>query len=410
MVITPKSVAIIGQGYVGLPLAMAACRAGWSVTGIDVSKTIVQALNVGASHVEDVSNAELRDALDKGLYQASTSGDSVSKSDIAIICVPTPLDEKGLPDLSYLESAVRLIANHLPEKALLISESTSYPGTVRDFVAPLVASLRSDKGMGISYASAPERVDPRNAKWKMENTPRLVSGIDQVSTQRALDFYRSVCESVIEVSKPEVAEMAKLLENTFRQVNIALINQLVPLCKELGIDIREVVEAAGSKPYGYMKFFPGAGVGGHCIPIDPLYLLWKARQVGIELPFVKEADEINGAMPDYVSSRLIDLAKPAPGSYLAILGVAYKSGISDIRESPAKDVARSLQNQGFNVLWSDPLVKSFHDYQELADQKLAGAIVVTAQDGLAVAELAKSGVPILDCTGAYKAVEGVEQL
>jgi UDP-N-acetyl-D-glucosamine dehydrogenase len=244
----------------------------------------------------------------------------------------------------------------------------------------------------------------------MENTPRLVSGIDQVSTQRALDFYRSVCESVIEVSKPEVAEMAKLLENTFRQVNIALINQLVPLCKELGIDIREVVEAAGSKPYGYMKFFPGAGVGGHCIPIDPLYLLWKARQVGIELPFVKEADEINGAMPVYVSSRLIDLAKPAPGSYLAILGVAYKSGISDIRESPAEDVARSLQSQGFKVLWSDPLVKSFHDYQELADQKLAGAIVVTAQEGLAVAEIAKSGVPILDCTGAYKDVKGVEQL
>jgi len=410
VVITPKSVAIIGQGYVGLPLAMAACRAGWRVTGIDVSKTIVQALNAGASHVEDVSNVELRKALDKGLYQASTSGELVSKSDIAIICVPTPLDEKGLPDLTYLDSAVRLIANHLPEKALLISESTSYPGTVRDFVVPLVASLRSDKGIGISYASAPERVDPRNAKWKMENTPRLVSGIDKVSTQRALDFYRSVCESVIAVSKPEVAEMAKLLENTFRQVNIALINQLVPLCKKLGIDIREVVEAAGSKPYGYMKFFPGAGVGGHCIPIDPLYLLWKARQVGIELPFVKEADEINGAMPDYVSSRLIDLAKPAPGSYLAILGVAYKSEISDIRESPAEDVAHSLQNQGFKVLWSDPLVKSFHDYQVLADQKVAGAIVVTAQDGLAVSELAKSGVPILDCTGAYKAVKGVEQL
>jgi UDP-N-acetyl-D-glucosamine dehydrogenase len=398
VVITPKSVAIIGQGYVGLPLAMAACRAGWSVTGIDVSKSIVQALNAGVSHVEDVSDSELRQALDKGLYQASTSGELVSKNDIALICVPTPLDEKGLPDLSYLESAVRLIANHLPEKALLISESTSYPGTVRDFVAPLVASIRSDKGIGISYASAPERVDPRNAKWKMENTPRLVSGIDQVSTQRALDFYRSVCESVIEVSKPEVAEMAKLLENTFRQVNIALINQLVPLCKELGIDIREVVEAAGSKPYGYMKFFPGAGVGGHCIPIDPLYLLWKARQVGI------------GAMPDYVSSRLIDLAKPEPGSYLAILGVAYKSGISDIRESPAEDVAHSLQIQGFKVLWSDPLVKSFHDYQVLGNQKLAGAIVVTAQDGLAVAELAKSGVPILDCTGAYKAVKGVEQL
>jgi UDP-N-acetyl-D-glucosamine dehydrogenase len=405
-----RKVAIVGQGYVGLPLAIAAANSGWSVVGIDTSERVVNQLNAGISHIEDVTNQDLLSALNSGKYTASIHGSAAENASVCLICVPTPLDANRIPDLAFLESAIRLVAARLPKRALLVSESTSYPGTIRDFVIPLVASLRSDGGKEMLFASAPERVDPRNANWKMENTPRLVSGIDQVSTQRALDFYRSICESVIEVSKPEVAEMAKLLENTFRQVNIALINQLVPLCKELGIDIREVVEAAGSKPYGYMKFFPGAGVGGHCIPIDPLYLLWKARQVGIELPFVKEADEINGAMPDYVSSRLIDLAKPEPGSYLAILGVAYKSGISDIRESPAEDVARSLQSQGFKVLWSDPLVKSFHDYQELADQELAGAIVVTAQDGLAVAELAKSGVPILDCTGAYKAIEGVEQL
>ena len=405
-----RKVAIVGQGYVGLPLAIAAANSGWSVVGIDTSERVVNQLNAGISHIEDVSNQDLLSALNSGKYTASIHGSAAESASVCLICVPTPLDSNRMPDLAFLESAIRLVAAKLPKRALLVSESTSYPGTIRDFVIPLVASLRSDGGKEMLFASAPERVDPRNANWKMENTPRLVSGIDQVSTQRALDFYRSICESVIEVSKPEVAEMAKLLENTFRQVNIALINQLVPLCRELGIDIREVVEAAGSKPYGYMKFFPGAGVGGHCIPIDPLYLLWKARQVGIELPFVKEADEINGAMPDYVSSRLIDLAKPAPGSYLAILGVAYKSGISDIRESPAEDVARSLQSQGFKVLWSDPLVKSFHNYQVLADQKLAGAIVVTAQKGLAVSELAKSGVPILDCTGSYKAVKGVEQL
>jgi UDP-N-acetyl-D-glucosamine dehydrogenase len=405
-----KSVTIIGQGYVGLPLAMAACRAGWSVTGIDVSKTIVHSLSSGISHVEDVSNQELLEFLDKGSYTASTSLETASESEVYVICVPTPLDENGFPDLSNLESAVRLIANHIPKNALLLSESTSYPGTIREFISPLVASLRSDKGIGISYASAPERVDPRNEKWKIGNTPRLVSGLNQASTLRALDFYRSICESVIEVSKPEVAEMAKLLENTFRQVNIALVNQLVPLCRSLEIDIREVVEAAGTKPFGYMKFLPGAGVGGHCIPIDPSYLLWKARQLGVNLSIIEEAEAINDTMPEYVCSRLLDLAKPALGTSIAILGVAYKSGISDIRESPAEDVARSLQSQGFKVLWSDPLVKSFHDFQVLADQKLAGAIVVTAQEGLAVAELAESGVPILDCTGAFKAVKGVEQL
>jgi UDP-N-acetyl-D-glucosamine dehydrogenase len=275
---------------------------------------------------------------------------------------------------------------------------------------PLVASLRVDNGKSMSFASAPERVDPRNEKWQMENTPRLVSGIDDVSTQRALDFYRSICETVIEVSKPEVAEMAKLLENTFRQVNIALVNQLVPFCNEIGIDIREVVEAAGSKPYGYMKFFPGAGVGGHCIPIDPLYLLWKARQVGVELPFVAEADAVNGGMPEYVVSRLVNLAKASSGSSLAILGVAYKAGISDVRESPAEHVAKAILKCGFKPLWKDPLVSKVHDFEEFADHSISGAIVVTAQPGLPVKELAEKGIPILDCTGAFKGISGVEQI
>jgi UDP-N-acetyl-D-glucosamine dehydrogenase len=405
-----RKVSIVGQGYVGLPLAMAAVKAGWKVTGIDVSSRIVDGLNAGLSHVEDVSNSELQEALDKDLYRATQDGQASSDSEICIICVPTPLDEKGLPNLTYLESAVRLVGEQLPPNALLVSESTSYPGTVRDFVMPLVALLRVDNGKSMSFASAPERVDPRNDKWQMENTPRLVSGIDDVSTQRALDFYRSICETVIEVSKPEVAEMAKLLENTFRQVNIALVNQLVPFCNEIGIDIREVVEAAGSKPYGYMKFFPGAGVGGHCIPIDPLYLLWKARQVGVELPFVAEADAVNGRMPEYVVSRLVNLAKASSGSSLAILGVAYKAGISDVRESPAEHVARAILKSGFMPLWKDPLVSKFHDFEEFANHPISGAIVVTAQPGLPVKELAEKGIPILDCTGAFKGISGVEQL
>ena len=405
-----KRVSIVGQGYVGLPLAMAAIRSGWHVTGIDVSLRIVDGLNSGISHVEDVTNEELQKAINAGLYKATNNGGVAADSEICIICVPTPLDAKGLPDLSYVDSAVRLVAKHLNENALLVSESTSYPGTVRDFVAPLVASLRSDGAKGMSFASAPERVDPRNEKWQMENTPRLVSGIDSVSTERALAFYRSICETVIEVSKPEVAEMAKLLENTFRQVNIALVNQLVPFCNEIGIDIREVVEAAGSKPYGYMKFFPGAGVGGHCIPIDPLYLLWKARQVGVELPFVAKADEVNGGMPEYVVSRLLELSSPASGSSLAILGVAYKAGISDVRESPAEHVARAIQSKGFKPVWKDPLVSKFHEFEEFRDHQIGGAIVVTAQPGLPVAEFAEKGIPILDCTGAFKGISGVDQL
>jgi UDP-N-acetyl-D-glucosamine dehydrogenase len=405
-----RNIAIVGQGYVGLPLAMAAVKAGFKVTGIDVSKTIVEQLSQGRSHVEDVTDDELTYAIRSGLYRASSSGDFVSESDVCVICVPTPLSSDGLPDLSFLDSAVRLVATHLKPNALLVSESTSYPGTVRDFVKPLVESLRTDGGKEISFASAPERVDPRNEKWVMTNTPRLVSGVDGVSTRRAIEFYSSICETVIEVSKPEVAEMAKLLENTFRQVNIALVNQLVPFCKEIGIDIREVVEAAGSKPYGYMKFFPGAGVGGHCIPIDPLYLLWKAREVGVELPFVAKADEINGGMPKYVASRIIECARPAKGAVLAILGVAYKSGISDIRESPAEDVAKTLDSEGYKVVWIDPLVEKFHGFEKHSGHELGGAIVVSAQPGLPVTELAANGVPILDCTGVFKGIQGVEQL
>ena len=410
MMSVPKRVSIIGQGYVGLPLAMAAVRAGFQVNGIDVSARIIESLNQGQSHVEDVSNQELQGAIDSGLYRSSNSGELASEADICVICVPTPLDENGLPDLTFLESALRLVAIHLPSQALLISESTSYPGTVRDFVKPLVASIRPDRAERMYFASAPERVDPRNEKWDMKNTPRLVSGIDEVSTKRAMDFYSAICDTVIKVSKPEVAEMAKLLENTFRQVNIALVNQLVPFCKEIGVDIREVVEAAGSKPYGYMKFFPGAGVGGHCIPIDPLYLLWKARQVGVELPFIAKADEINGGMPSYVLSRLLESAKPSKGETIAILGVAYKAGISDVRESPAEQVAKELASQGYKVVWADPLVENFHKYEKFSGHQLKGAIVVTAQAGLPVVDLASSGVKILDCTGAFKGIQGVEQL
>jgi len=405
------SVAIVGQGYVGLPLAMAASRSGWKVTGLDVSESRVSQLNGGISHIEDVSSEELREAIDASRYVASNDGSLAGTSDVVVVCVPTPLNGGNDPDLSFVESAVRLVAIHLRPDALLISESTSYPGTVRDLIKPLVESIRSDKGVGIRYASAPERVDPMNAKWDMKSTPRLVAGLTDEATELAHEFYSSFCETVIKVSSPEVAESAKLLENTFRQVNIALMNQLVPFCRSLGIDVREVVEAAGSKPYGFMKFYPGAGVGGHCIPIDPLYLLWRSRQLGIDLPFVESADKTNRDMPKYVANRLIDLAGLKSGDKALILGVAYKSGISDVRETPAHDVATHLVSQGVEVYWSDPLVSEFESVIKWdASISVKGAIVVTAQPGLEVESVAGSGVLVLDCTGAYKGIKGVSQL
>ena len=403
-------VAIVGQGYVGLPLAMAAASSGWKILGIDHSEERILSLNSGKSHIEDVKDNQLQEAIKSGRYIASGDFEQISSADICILCVPTPVDSAGKPDTSYLERAVISVAPLLKRGALLINESTSYPGTVRELIIPLVGKHRGEGVESLLFSSSPERVDPGNTVWSLKSTPRLVSGIDEESKASVVNFYRSFCDEVILVSSPEVAEMAKLLENTFRQVNIALVNQLLPLSQKLGIDLREVIEAAGSKPYGYMKFYPGAGVGGHCIPIDPLYLLWKARQVGHELPFIAQADEINGAMPKYVVERLLELATPTKGSHIAILGVAYKAGISDVRESPAENVAKELLEKGLNPLWIDPLVESFHNFEAHSGQVLSGAIVVTAQEGLAVNELANSGVPILDCTGAFKGISGVEQL
>jgi len=407
---TRGNIAIIGQGYVGLPLALEAAKAGWTVLGIDVDGKIVNQLRSGISHIEDVSNSDIRAALDSKTYSVSQDFVQLGDVQIVVFCVPTPVNSEGKPNTQYLEKASLLVAPNLKSGTLVVNESTSYPGTLRDLIYPLIQKNLLNEKIEILFATAPERIDPRNEFWNLTNTPRIVSGINQRASEKVYEFYSSFCSEVILVRSPEVAELAKLLENTFRQVNIALVNQLVPFCKEIGVDIREVVEAAGSKPYGYMKFFPGAGVGGHCIPIDPLYLLWKARQVGVELPFVAKADEINGGMPSYVVSRLLESAKPSKGETIAILGVAYKAGISDVRESPAEHVAKELATQGYKVVWADPLVENFHKYEKFSGHQLKGAIVVTAQSGLPVVELAASGVKILDCTGAFKGIQRVEQL
>ena len=296
-----KTVAIIGQGYVGLPLAMAATSAGWKVIGIDVNKKTVAKLNLGKSHIEDISDQSLQKAISANVYKSSEDFTNVKNADVVVICVPTPLNDKREPDLAFLNGAVTAVAPHLKNDVLLISESTSYPGTVRDVVKGIISTLREDKGAGILLASAPERVDPGNKKYNHKNTPRLISGLTPEATKKAAEFYRSFTETVIEVSSPEVAETAKLLENTFRQVNIALVNEVAIISRALGIDVREVIEAAHSKPYGFMKFTPGAGVGGHCIPVDPSYFSWRAKQVGAQARFIDLANEVNDAMPIYVS-------------------------------------------------------------------------------------------------------------
>lgn len=405
------SVVVVGQGYVGLPLALEAAKAGWKVTGLDVSEERVSLLNQGISHIEDVPSEELLQALRESKYSASTDASMTSSAEIVIICVPTPLDGDQVPDLIYIKSAINLIASHLNPETLLISESTSYPGTIREFIKPLIESIRPDKGSRIKYASAPERVDPINSKWNLKNTPRLIAGLTQEASQLAYDFYSSFCEKVIEVSSLEVAESAKLLENTFRQVNIALINQLVPFFRKLGIDTREVVEAAGSKPYGYMKFFPGAGVGGHCIPVDPLYLLWKSRKMGIDVPFIESADRVNREMAQFVVRRLIEIADLKSGDSVLILGVAYKSGISDTRETPAEEVIDQLNSMGIEAFWSDPLVREFmHGTKWEPSIPVNAAIIVTAQPGLDLGRITSLKIPVLDCTGTYTGGKGVKQL
>ena len=403
-------VAVIGQGYVGLPLAISAARVGWDVTGIDLSLEVVGGLNKGISHIEDVSDIELASMLESGNYRAASTFDAVNESSICIICVPTPITESSLPDLKYLESAIREVAKRLPVGSLLISESTSFPGTVTELIIPILQELRSDKGVSIDVVSAPERIDPRNEKFTLRNTPRIVGGITASGTKRGKDFYLTFCDFVYEVSSASVAEFAKLLENTFRQVNIALINQLVPFANSIGVDIREVVAASSTKPYGYMPFYPGAGVGGHCIPVDPIYLLWRAHKEGLNLPFISQADLVNSEMPKYVVKRLVEKIKPKSAGNVLILGVAYKSGLGDIRETPAKAVAEQLERIGFTPLWLDPMVKEFYGYKSYLSQDLVGAIVVTSQPDSPVVDLAITGVPILDCTGAFKAVKGVEQL
>jgi UDP-N-acetyl-D-glucosamine dehydrogenase len=404
--------AIIGQGYVGLPLAMAAVDAGWIVIGVDNFEAKVDQINGGTSPVEDVSEQKLQTAISNGLYRATTDFSEVTKASVVTICVPTPLDDKREPDLSLLKSAATGIAPYISDNTLVVSESTSYPGTLRDIIIPIINELKPVSTVNVYFASAPERVNPGDVKWNQKNTPRLLGGIDEESQVKALAFYKSICDAVVTVSNPEVAEAAKLLENTFRLVNIALINEFAQICSAAGINVYEVINAAASKPYGFMPFTPGVGVGGHCIPVDPLYLTWWARQNGGQAAFVESADRINHEMPKYVAERALRMVEGSiMNPRVLIIGVAYKPGVSDVRETPVTALRTHLHNLGANVAWHDPLVSIWEGTKPVdLNWNCDVAILATNQPGMDLSGLLANGVQILDCTNSFTGIAGVSSI
>lgn len=407
-----KTLAIVGQGYVGLPLAMAAVDAGWSVIGIEKSAPRVAQLNAGSSPVEDISDSRLAKAIAAQKYVASSNPADVATASVVTICVPTPLDDSRNPDLELLESATKDVSPFLAHETLLVSESTSYPGTLRDVIIPIVNSLKPANTKNLYFASAPERVNPGDPVWDQKNTPRLVGGIDKESQKRALAFYNSICDSVVATSTPEIAEAAKILENTFRLVNIAMINEFTQLCSAQGINVHEVINAAATKPYGFMPFRPGVGIGGHCIPVDPLYLTWWARKGGQVASLVERSDEIANQMPIYVAERALALVKGSTDSpKVLIMGVAYKPGLGDVRETPASALRAALVARGAEVAWVDPLVPLWEGTKPVDESWVCDvAIVATNQPGLNVNSLLNKGIPVLDCTNNYGQQTGVELL
>ena len=407
-----KVLAIIGQGYVGLPLAMAAVDAGWSVIGIEKSASRVAQLNSGSSPVEDISDFRLASALDTEKYRASSNPSDVSSASVVTICVPTPLNKSRDPDLELLKNAIKGIAPYVTNKTLLVNESTSYPGTLRQVVIPIVNEMKSKEARVIYFASAPERVNPGDPVWDQKNTPRLVGGIDEESLKCALAFYNSISDSVVATSTPEIAEAAKILENTFRLVNISMINEFTQLCSAQGINVHEVIDAASTKPYGFMAFRPGVGIGGHCIPVDPLYLTWWARKGGQVASLVEQSDAIANQMPIYVAERVLALAKGSTKTpKVLIMGVAYKPGVGDVRETPASALRLALIERGAEVAWVDPLVSHWEDTKSVTeDWDCDVAVVATNQPGLDLKSLLARGIPVLDCTNNHGGLEGVELL
>ena len=401
-----SKVFIIGQGYVGLTVAKFAA-AKYTVIGFDSNEKLVDQLNAGKSHIEGISDDDISTLRGTGAYTATANAADLADCKIVVIAVPTPLKKDRTPDLRHIESACKTIAQFATGPLLIINESTSYPGTVRNLIKPTIDSL-SSKPFEHLYAISPERVDPGRTDWDQSNTPRLYSGLTKEAADKTREFYSTFCNSLVEVSSPEVAEAAKLFENSFRQVNIALVNELAQISHALGISVRETLDAADTKPYGFMKFSPSAGVGGHCIPVDPSYLAHVAKGLGVPATFIERANLVNLEMPNYIIARVVkDNGGSLKGKKVQVIGVSYKSNIADTRETPAEIMIESLKAAGAIVSWHDPLVKTWNgtDSAPLGGSDIA--IVVTKHDLLSEGVIKASAPYVFDTTGKISGVPGL---
>jgi UDP-N-acetyl-D-glucosamine dehydrogenase len=358
-------VGVIGMGYVGLPLAVEFAKGGFTVIGFDVSERVVKTLMSGTSHIQDVKSEEVAALVKSGKLIATTDPTMLRQVDAVSIAVPTPLVKTRDPDMSYVLSATQTVAENAHPGLLIVLESTTYPGTTRELLQPKVEELGMTVGRDVFLAFSPERVDPGNPKYHTKNTPKVVGGISPACTEVAKALYETVIDTVVPVTSPEAAELTKLLENTFRSVNIGLANEMAIMCDRLNVDVWEVIDAASTKPFGFMKFTPGPGIGGHCIPLDPHYLAWKMRTLNYKTRFIDLASEINSQMPAYVVEKvargLNEDRKAVNGSRVLVIGIAYKPDIDDVRESPALDVIRLLEEQGADVVYHDPYIPSFRE-------------------------------------------------
>jgi len=400
-------VAIIGAGYVGMPLARVFADAGKVVLLVDVDREVVDGINRGASHIPDVSSDALAALVDAGLVSATTDYDALKDVDAILIALPTPLSSQREPDLSIVKAAVAEIAPRLRKGQLVVLESTTYPGTTRECVQPILERSGLKGGEDFHLAFSPERVDPGRTDWTTKNTPKVVGGLTPACTERAAEFYRAAVDTVVPLSSPETAEMTKLLENIFRAVNIALVNELAQLCERMDLDVWEVVEAAETKPFGFMSFKPGPGLGGHCIPIDPFYLTWKAREYDFYTEFIDLAGKVNANMP-YFCRSLISQAlnhgaqKSLKGSRILVLGVAYKADIDDVRESPAEKIVGLLQKAGADVAYHDPHVDEFDGMRSVdyAPESYDCVVIVTAHSSIDYDDLVDRAQVVVDLRNA----------
>jgi UDP-N-acetyl-D-glucosamine dehydrogenase len=404
-------VAIIGQGYVGLTIS-AFAAAHHEVVGFDMNAGVVERLNKGVSHIEGVDSALLKKWVEAGKYRATTNAADIADAQVVVIAVPTPLDKNRKPDLTFIESACKTIGENLKGAALIINESTSFPGTVRGVIKPMIEKYSKIK-LHHEYAVSPERVDPGRVDWNQKNTPRLYAGLTPSATAGVREFYSTFCDNLVEVSSPEVAEAAKLFENTFRQVNIALVNEFAQITNALGISVHETLDAANTKPYGFMRFNPSAGVGGHCIPVDPSYLAHVAAGVGVPATFIERANEVNLEMPKYVVARVAkENGGSLKGKRVQVIGVAYKPNVADTRETPAELVIDELERVGAVISWHDPVVGAWHGQSSSALGDVAGAaaeiaIVVTLHGVIDSKAVVASAPYVFDTTGKLSGIPGL---